>query len=252
MAWHSKRHNIKHRKAIQDSKKSQVYAKVGKIVQMAARNGDNPMLNPALAVALQKARQAGLPRDVIQRAVEKWSGKLEGEELVEIYYEWYGPGGIALYIKCLTTNTKRTGSFIRALLTKHGGNLWEPGSVAWQFIEKGELYIDGTVTEATVKGNVVQTVLPLDEARFEEAVLETTALDYSFEEGSGCVITTKEDFIGTLRYFEEHKRHIEEAELQFMPENTIILDAATEEKLQNIIELLEDDDDVDTVFHNAG
>ncbi len=252
MAWHSKRHNIKHRKAIQDSKKSQVYAKVGKIVQMAARNGDNPMLNPALTLALQKAKQAGLPKDVIQRAIEKGAGKVAGEELVEIYYEGYAPGGVALYIKCLTTNTMRTGSFIRALLTKHGGNLGEPGSVAWQFVEKGELYIDGTVTESTVKGNVVQTVLPLDEVHFEEAVLETPALDYSFEEGSGCVITTKEDFIPTLRYFESNKRHIEEAGLQFMPENTITLDAATEEKLQNIIELLEDDDDVDTVFHNAG
>lgn len=252
MAGHSKWHNIKHRKAAQDAKKSQVYAKVGKIIQMAARNWANPSLNPALESALIKARQAGLPKDVIQKAVDKGAGTLDGEALQEVYYEGYGPGGVALYIKCLTSNNKRTGGNLRTLLTRWGGNLGEPGSVSRQFKEKGEIYIDGKSLITKQKGNDVLEVLPVNEDELTNDIMETSAQDFEFDEGYASITTSKEDFISTLHALEQKSRHIEEANLAFIPDNTIALTPEQEEKLQTLIENVEDDEDVDTVYHNAG
>ncbi len=252
MAWHSKRHNIKHRKAAQDAKKSQAYAKVGKIIQMAARNGANPFLNPALESALIKARQAGLPKDVIQKAIDKGAGTLAWEELQEIYYEGYGPWWAALYIKTLTSNSKRTGANIRTLLMRWWGNLGEPGSVGWQFKEKGEIYIDGKAQKTISKGNEIITVLPLNEDDITNDIMETAAQDFEIEDGMASVFTAKEDFASTLHALENMSRNIEEANLAFLPENTIVLSPEHEEKLQRLIEELEDDEDVDTVYHNAG
>lgn len=102
MAGHSKRHNIKHRKAAQDAKKSKILAQASKQIQLSARQGDDPSLNPELATALAKAKQVGLNKDAIQKAIDKGAGNIAGEQLEEIYYEGYGSGGIALYIKCIT------------------------------------------------------------------------------------------------------------------------------------------------------
>ncbi len=252
MAWHSKRHNIKHRKAAQDAKKSQAYAKVGKIIQMAARNGSDPFLNPALESALIKARQAGLPKDVIQKAIDKGAWNVAGEELQEIYYEGYGPGGVALYIKTLTSNSKRTWANLRTMLTRGGGNLGEPGSVSRQFKEKGEIYINGKAKKSISKGNEVVEILPLVQEEIENDILETTAQDFEIEEGSARVVTSKEDYLTILHSLEKQSRNIEDAGLIFLPENELVLDEEKEEKLQRLIEELEDDEDVDTVFHNAG
>lgn len=251
MAWHSKWHNIKHRKAAQDAKKSKIYAKVAKVIQMAAKNGDDPSLNPALDTALTKARQAGLPKDVIQKAIDKGAGNVEWEELVEVYYEWYGPNGTALYIKCVTSNTNRSGSNVRALLTKMGWSLWEPWSVSWQFAEKWELFVSGKIKKEIVKGKEVEEVLPLDIDAFEMAVLETPAEDYEIDDGVGRIITSREDFVTTVKYFEEHNWKIEQSDLTFLAENEISLEEAEEEKLQKMIDALDEDDDVDTVYHNV-
>ena len=255
MAWHSKWHNIKHRKAAQDAKKSKVYAKVAKVIQMAARNGDDPSLNPSLDNALTKARQAGLPKDVIQKAIDKGAGNIEGEELQEIFYEWYGPNGVALYIKCVTTNTNRTSSVVRSTLTKYGWNLGEPGSVSWQFNEKGEIFVNGTLKTEQVKWKEIEKIIPLNEEVFELAVLETPAEDYEIidndNEQVARVVTSRDDFMATVKALELHDRNIEQSDLQFLAENEIELDEAGEQKLERLIEALEEDDDVDTVWHNA-
>jgi YebC/PmpR family DNA-binding regulatory protein len=251
MAGHSKWHNIKHRKAKQDAKKSKIYAKVAKVIQMAAKQGDDPSLNPALETALTKAKQAGLPKDVIKKAIDKGAGNLEGEDLEEVFYEGHGPGGVALYIKCVTSNTNRSGATVRSILAKYGASLGKPGSVSRGFQEKGELYISGQIDRQTVKGKEVESVLPFDRDLFELAVLETPAEDYQLEDQVGRVITAREAFVDTLKWFEQHDRNVEQSDLVFLADNELILDEVDEAKLEKLIDELDEDDDVDTVYHNA-
>lgn len=252
MAGHSKRHNIKHRKAAQDSKKSKIYARVAKVIQMAAKNGDDPSLNPALDTALTKAKQAGLPKDVIQKAVDKGAWNIAGEELVEVFYEGYGPGWVALYIKCITSNTNRSASNVRAILTKYWGSLWAPGSVSWQFVEKGELFIEGTVHEKVIKRKEVIEKKSLDNDVFEMFLMETRAEDYSFDDWTARVITAREDFLTVLHTMEKNHWDVSESDFAWIAENEITLSERDEEKLQKLLDILEEDEDVDTIWHNAG
>lgn len=256
MAGHSKWHNIKHRKAAQDAQKSKYYATVGKIIQMAAKDGTDPFMNPKLALALQKAKQYNLPKEVVQRAIDKGAGWGAGEDLQEIFYEGYGPGWVALYIKVITSNTTRSGQNVRALLTKYGGNLGTTGSVGWQFAEKGEIYVSGTVKKVMDKWREVEMALPLDAEMFELDVLETDADEVSIEEDEdgakmGRVLTTKENFITVKQHLEERTYKIDEADIQYIAANTVELDESASQKLETLIEMLESDDDVDTVWHNA-
>jgi len=212
MAWHSKRHNIKHRKAAQDSKKAKIYAKAAKVIQMAAEKGDNPSLNPALDTAIKKWKQCGLSKEVIEKAVNKWAWNDTGEKLVEIFYEWYGPSGVAMYIKCITPNTNRSWANVRALLAKYGGNMWDPGSVGWQFAEKGEIFVSGRIKIEKVKGTDVESVLPLDPDDFELEVMETEAEDYEINEGIARILTTRDNFMSTVNHFENAWWKIEQSE----------------------------------------
>jgi len=252
MAGHSKWHNIKHRKAAQDSKKSKIYARVAKVIQMAAKNWDNPSLNPALETALTKARQAGLPKDVIKKAVDKGAWNIAWEELVEVFYEGYGPWGIAMYIKAITSNTNRSAASIRAILTKYKWSLWAPGSVSRQFVEKGELFVEGKIEKKVVKGKEVEEKTPLNEEEFELFVMETAAEDYSVDDGIGRVITPREEYLNTLHLLESNNWNVTESDFAWLAENEIVLDEKGEEKLQRLIDVLEEDEDVDTIWHNAG
>lgn len=252
MAWHSKRHNIKHRKAAQDAKKSKVYARVAKAVQMAAKNGDDSSLNPALDSALTKAKQEWLPKDVIQKAIDKGAGNIAGEELVEVYYEWYWPWGVALYIKAITSNTNRSWSSIRAILTKYGWSLWSPGSVAWQFTEKGELYVEGKLNVQRVNGKEREEKTPLNEEEFELYILDTLAEDYSFDDGVARIITSREDYLTVLHTLEREGWDVTESDFSRLAENEVVLSEKDEKKLQTLLDALDEDDDVDTVWHNAG
>lgn len=250
MAWHSKRHNIKHRKAAQDQKKWKVAAVLGKAIQMAARYGDDPTMNPGLDLAIRKAKSAWVTKDVIQRAVDKWSGKVEGEELQEIYYEWYGSWGVALYIKVITDNTNRSASNVKTIVEKAGWSMWNPGSVGWQFTEKWEIVIDGTIEKLIEKWNEVEKWHPLDEEKFEMDVLESGAEDYEIEEWTAIVTTSKEDYINATKYFSEQWYRIDDANLQFVPENSLEVDDETREKVEKLVGLLDDDDDVEVVWTN--
>lgn len=255
MAGHSKRHNIKHRKAAQDAKRSKIYANVAKVIQMAAKWWDDPSLNPVLEQALVKARQAGLPKHVIQKAVDKGSGKIAGEELVEIFYEWYGIAGVALYIKCITGNTNRSASSVKSTLVKYGGSMGAPGSVSRQFTEKWEIYVSGKWEAQSVKWKEIIKTLSLDQEAFEIDILETAAEDYEIDEEEwekiARVVTSREDFVGVVKFLEEQKWKIENADLVFLADNTISLDTEQEEKLQRLIDAIEENEDVDTVRHNA-
>lgn len=118
-----RRHSIAARKASGDAQKSQNYAKIGKIIQIAAKKGADPKMNPALELALSKAKQYNLPREVVEKAILKGSGQLEGENLEEVFYEGYGPEGVALLIKTLTSNTNRSASSVKQIMQKHGGTM---------------------------------------------------------------------------------------------------------------------------------
>jgi YebC/PmpR family DNA-binding regulatory protein len=252
MAWHSKWANIKHRKAAEDAKKSQYYAKVGKLIQIAARQWPNPAMNPALATVLLKAKQYNLPKDVVQRAIEKGSGTGEGSNLEVIFYEWYAPGGIAVYIKCVTDNTNRSAANTKTLLSKYGGARWEPGSVARQFAEKGEIIITGIKTSKIEKWKTVEEVRLFDTQELEMQLLECDIEDYEIDTDLCKVITSRDSLITVTGVLEFAWYAIESSELVYVPSNTIELDDEGREKLERIIDVLEADDDVDTVYHNAG
>lgn len=140
-----RRHSIAAKKASGDAAKSRIYSIVGKKIQIAAKNGADPKMNPALEMILEKARYHGLPKDVIERAILKGSGQLEGEEMKEMMYEGYGPNGAALLIKTITSNTNRTSQTVRTALQKAGGSMAEIGAVAWQFKEQGLIILDGKI-----------------------------------------------------------------------------------------------------------
>lgn len=250
MAGHSKRHNIKHRKAAQDAKKGKYYARIAKIIQLAAKDGSDASMNPKLALALQKAKQYNLPKDIIDRAVAKGSGS-DGEQLFEITYEAYGPGGVALMIKCITSNTTRSGQNVRAIVTKYGGNMGEPGSVGWQFTEKGQIYIEGKKVSKEEKGKKVDTIELYDRDQLEMDLLETNAESVEFDDDIATVTTSREAFITVKEQLESQGYAIQEANLELIASNYISLDDQGTEKLERLIEMIEEDDDVDEVFHNA-
>ena len=232
---------------------------------MAAKGGDDPSLNPALEQALVKARQAGLPKHVIQKAIDKGSWKVAGEELVEMFYEWYGTAGVALYIKCITSNTNRSASNVKSTLVKYGGSMGAPGSVSWQFTEKGEMYITWKVQTEKNKWKEITNILPLNEAMQEElemTILDTSAEDYEFIQSDendevewnkmiARILTSKEDFVDVVKYLESKSWKIEDADLAFLADNTINLNDEQTEKLQKMIDALEEIEDVDTVRHNG-
>ena len=251
MSGHSKRHNIKHKKAISDAKKSKVYAKIGKLIEIAARGWADPSMNPALDTVLLKAKANSLPKEIIDKAIKKWSWWWSEGDLQEIFYEAYGPSGSALYIKCVTNNTNRSASNTKALINKYGGSLGTPWSVWWQFKELGIITIDGISLNKTAKGKTETTIMPFDIAKLELDVLETNAINCSFEDEIAIVSTTREDLLSVSKYLESQWYHIAEAELQFVADNQVELDQSDIVVFEKLLEVLEDDDDVDQVYHNV-
>jgi YebC/PmpR family DNA-binding regulatory protein len=152
MSGHSKWATIKHKKGAADAKRGKLFAKLIKQVEVAARQGGgDPDTNPTLRTMFQKARDSSVPLDTIERAVKRGTGELEGVDYESITYEGYAPHGVALYMETLTDNRNRTGSEVRSLLSKNGGSLAEPGSVAWQFERKGVVLLDGSVYEDEIQ-----------------------------------------------------------------------------------------------------
>lgn len=251
MAWHSKWHNIKHRKAAQDAKKAKVYTKVWKIIQIAAKWWSDPSLNPTLQWALEKAKQLSVPKNVIENAIKKGSGQIQWEQLQEIFYEWYWPWWTAIYIKCITWNTNRSWASVRSILTKYSANLWEPWSVSWQFEEKWVLYVVWRIENEIVKWNNIEKIIPFVKEELENDLLEWDIEDYEISDEWVKIITSRENFIKSKNYFENKQYKIDDAQLEFIPQNYIDISDEEYEKLQKILENLEEDDDVDEIYHNA-
>lgn len=247
-----RRHSIAARKASGDAKKSQVYAKVGKIIQIAARKWADAKMNPALELALSKAKQYNLPREVVEKAILKWSGQLEWENLEEIFYEWYGPEGVALLIKALTPNTNRSAANVKQIMYKYGWVLGAIGSVAWQFKEQWVIVIDGTSETIQDKGKTLEKVLALNIEELEERAMELPIADFEVDEHTVVIYVDKTNFSIVQKALEKFNYHMIEADIQFIPENMVKLDQENTNKLYALLDALDDDEDVDHVWHNMG
>ena len=237
MAGHSKWANIQHRKGRQDAKRGALFTRLIKEITVAAKmGGGDPAMNPRLRLAMEKAADGNMPKDTVQRAIQRGVGGLEGVNYEEIRYEGYGVAGAAVIIDCLTDNRTRTVADVRHALTKHGGNLGTDGSVAFQFTHCGQLvFSPGT-----------------DEDKLMEVGLEAGAQDIlSNDDGSLEVITEPGDFIAVKTALEAAGLKAEVAEITMKPQNELELTGDDAVKMQKILDALENVDDVQQVYTNA-
>ncbi len=237
MSGHSKWSTIKRKKAAQDAKRGKIFTKLIKEITIATRQGGpDPSANPRLRLAIDNAKSANMPMDNIKRAIKKASGESGSDNYMEITYEGYGPGGIAILIESVTDNKNRTVAEVRHLLNKHGGSLGESGSVAWMFDRKG-----------------VITISKQDKTEDEvlEIVLDAGAEDLQTEEEFFEVTTAVEDFETVRKAVQEANLEIENASLQWIAKNSVSVSGETAEKAMKLIDALEDNDDVQNVYTNA-
>jgi len=235
MAGHSKWKQIKHYKAATDAKRGAKFTKMIREITVAAKSGGgDPAGNPRLRTAIEIARAASMPKENIERAVKKGTGELEGVDYQEITYEGYGPGGVALLILTVTDNPTRTVAEVRHKLSRAGGSLGAANSVAWMFERKGELYTDALRDEDTAM----------------EAALEAGAEDFR-REGDQYVITTEPtQFHAVKSALEAQNFSFQEAEITYIPRNTVHLEGKQAESLLKLLEEVEDLDDVQKVAAN--
>jgi YebC/PmpR family DNA-binding regulatory protein len=237
MAGHSKWKQIKHKKALTDSKRAAAWTKIIREITVAAKaGGGDPTGNPRLRLAMDNARAANMPNDNIERAIKKGTGELEGVSYEEITYEAYGPAGVAIMIESLTDNGNRTVADIRRWLSRNGGNLGTTGSVAWMFDRRGQITIDASKHS---------------EDQVMEAALEAGALDVESDEGTFTVLTEVADFAAVQDALREKGIEWDEAELAMIPRTEVAVAGPDAEKLVKLLELLEDLDDVQKVHTNA-
>lgn len=233
MSGHSKWAKIHRGKAIEDAKRGAVFTKHGNNIAVAARAGADPDTNFSLRLAIDKAKAANMPAANIQRAIDRGSGKLGGEQIQEVMYEGYGPAGTAVLVECATDNINRTYPDVRLAFSKHGGNIAEKGSVAFQFEHKGMIIIDGTGEDLLLE------------------VLDAGAEDAVEEDGEMTVYTDPKQLAQVRDALKAKNIKITEAELTYIPKNTIeITDAATAGKISRLMDALEGLDDVSNTHVN--
>ena len=237
MAGHSKWANIQHRKGRQDEKRGKIWTRIIREIMVAARQGGGDLsANPRLRLAVDKAKAANMPADNIKRNIDKATGNLEGVTYEEIRYEGYGIGGAAIIVDTMTDNRVRTVAEVRHAFSKHGGNMGTEGSVAFQFKHVGQLlFAPGT-----------------DEDKVMELALEAGAEDVvADEEGAIEVLTAPGDFEAVRDALEAAGLKAEVAEVTMRPENTVALEGEDAARMQKLLDMIEDLDDVQDVYHNA-
>lgn len=236
MSGHSKWSTIKRKKGAIDSERSKVFQKLAKELMVAAKSGDpNPENNPSLRMVVEKAKAENMPKANIESAINKAKNQGVGENYEQIRYEGYGPGGIAIMIDCLTDNKNRTAGFVRSTLTKRGGNLGTDGSVSYLFERKGIIVLDKVY----------------EEDKLMEDILDLNILDFIVDEDSFIIYTGPNNFIEVKDSLEEKGYNsFLVSEVTFIPNNYISLDEEMTEKVNNLIDALNDLDDVQSVYHN--
>ncbi|AIT80099.1 MULTISPECIES: YebC/PmpR family DNA-binding transcriptional regulator [Novosphingobium] len=235
MAGHSKFKNIMHRKGAQDKKRSAMFSKLSREITVAAKMGmPDPDMNPRLRAAVNAAKAQSMPKDNIQRAIDKAS-KNDGENYEEVRYEGYGPGGVALIVEALTDNRNRTATNVRTAFSKNGGNLGASGAVSHGFERLGLIEYPGSVG---------------DEDKVLEAAIEAGAQDVESDEESHSVWTAVEDLHEVARELEKALGEAEGVKLAWKPNIKVDVDADTASTLLKLVDTLDDDDDVQTVWGN--
>ena len=237
MAGHSKWANIQHRKGRQDEKRQRIWTRVVREIMVAARTGGgDPTANPRLRLAIEKAKAANMPADTVKRNIDKATGNLEGVTYEEIRYEGYGIGGAAIIVDTMTDNRVRTVAEVRHAFSKHGGNMGTEGSVAFQFKHCGQLIF----APGTSEDKVMEVAL---EAGAEDVIADV--------DGAIEVLTSTTDFETVKNALEAAGLMSDMAEVTMRAENSIDLSGDDAAKMQKLLDILEDLDDVQNVFHNA-
>ncbi|KOA21093.1 putative transcriptional regulatory protein [Clostridium homopropionicum DSM 5847] len=238
MSGHSKWHNIQAKKGKNDAKKGKIFTKIGRELILAARDGgSNPDTNSKLKDVIAKAKAANMPGDTIERAIKKGSGELEGITYEEIIYEGYAPGGVAVMVKFLTDNRNRSAASARHIFDKYGGNLGASGCVSYMFQRKGQIVIERTDD--------------IDEDELMMQALEAGAEDFNAEEEAFEILTDPLDFSTIREELEKLGYSFLEADVTMIPDVMASVDMETAPQTQKLLDMIEDDDDVQDVYHNA-
>ncbi len=237
MSGHSKWANIKRKKARMDAQRGKVFTRLAREIIVAARlGGGDPEANPRLKAAIQRAKEANIPNENIQRAIQRGVGETGGAGYEEVFYEGYGPGGVAIMLRILTDNRNRTASEIRYLFSRNGGNLGEAGCVSWMFARKGLIIVDREEFS--------------DEDALLLAALEAGAEDVKTEKDSFEIITSVEEFEKVKDTVLAQGIPVVEAQITMVPASTVKMSEGQAEQLMRLIEALEDHDDVQEVYAN--
>ncbi len=241
MSGHSKWATTKHKKAVIDAKRSKVFTKVAKLITIAARDGKSgdPVMNPSLRLAIDNAKAVSMPRENIDRAIKRGMGGLDGgAQLEEVAYEAYLPGGVAVLIECLTDNKNRALAEIKAVLNKHGGSFASSGSVAYLFKKTGQVVLDTENSPKTVE-------------EIELDIIDSGATNYEKDENIYIVECDVVELNGVKSSLERKKHTILSTEIVFLPLTPVDIPAEKKDLVESIIEMLDDLDDVDSVYSNA-
>ena len=236
MSGHSKWATTKHRKGAKDSARAKVFAKLIRQVEVAAREGGgDPATNASLRTMFQKAREASVPLDTIERAIKRGTGELEGARYEAVTYEGYGPGGIAVIVETLTDNRNRTSAEVKHLFSKNGGSIAEPGAVAWQFDRKGIIDVKG----------------PVDEDQMLEWVLEAGGENFTMSSEDVTVSTEPHDLGRVRDSLEGFGLTVRSAELTLVPQSVVeITEESEAKKILRLVDAIDDHDDVQNVYAN--
>jgi YebC/PmpR family DNA-binding regulatory protein len=236
MSGHSKWASIKHKKGAADAKRGKIFSRLNKEITVAARlGGGDPSGNPRLRAAIQAAKAENMPKDNIERAIKKGTGELEGASYEEYSYEAYGPGGVAVMLDCLTDNRNRTVADVKHIFERHGGNLGEPGCVSWIFEKKGLIVFERDSVE---------------EERLLDLALEAGAEDIKEEDTQFEILTDPSNFESVKKAFDDQGLGYTLAEISMIPQNTIRLEGRDAERMLNLMESLEENDDISHVYAN--
>ncbi|HEY5562918.1 MAG TPA: YebC/PmpR family DNA-binding transcriptional regulator [Clostridiaceae bacterium] len=238
MSGHSKWHNIQAKKGKVDARRGKIFTKIGKELAVSAKNGgSNPDMNGRLNDLVAKAKAANMPQDTIYKAIKKGAGEMEGVNYEEIVYEGYAPAGVAIVVSTLTDNKNRSAANVRHAFTKTGGNLGSSGCVSYMFLTKGQIIIEKTEK--------------IDEDDLMMAALDAGAEDVNTEEEVFEILTTQADFTKVRLALESLGYNFISAEVTMIPDLFVSVGVEDAVKVQRLIDALEDDDDVQDVYHNC-
>jgi YebC/PmpR family DNA-binding regulatory protein len=236
MSGHSKWSSIKHKKGAADAKRGKLFSKLSRAITVAAKEGGpDPAANATLATAIQKAKDNSMPKDNIERAIQRGAGGGEGESFETVTYEGYGPNGVAVFVEAMTDNRNRTAADVRNIFTRNNGKLGESGSVAWIFERKGIIIVSAE---------------SVDEDTLMTVAIEGGAEDVSQDEGSYEIVTEPGDLMAVRKALEDEGIGFESAELAMQPKNTVKLQESDAKKMLHLMDALEDSDDVQEVHAN--